>query len=199
MVSLRDQALKFHIRILSAFLALLFSAAGFAQATSVVSPRSKAEIQSSITLPTSATCRDLMAFDVTLGETLGASPVTIVEADLPWAGSATVTEFSPRSENLPFTRFFVMTTRKSKKVEWVMAVAFFGSQELAESAATATANWYAETLGVEVQGELIRRLRHGDLTLNVLAIDGALRVGCEHLPTQRQGMKEIFGDDFYER
>jgi hypothetical protein len=138
----------------------------------------------------------MVAFDVKLAESPGASPVTIIRTNVQWAGDTTVTEFEPAQPMPPFTRFFFHETPKSHKVSWAMGAAFFKAEWLALEAAAEYAEYYANALGASVRegssGDMYF-VSVNELHLMLVVDEKAVRVSCEHHPTQNLALQEALG------
>lgn len=94
-----------------------------------------------------AACSEGWAFGVELGRPIGAANLKVVKARVPWAGSHTVTAFSPATPQPPFSRFYVSETPLSHLAVWAMATAFHESEALARQAAGRLSAAYAAQLG----------------------------------------------------
>jgi hypothetical protein len=160
-----------------------------------VRPQSKSDVQTAVVLPTSSTCERMIAFDVKLAESPSASTtlVKITRTNVAWSVGTTVSEFVPARAMPPFSRFFLHETPDSHKVSWAMGAAFFASQELAREAGAQYARWYASALGASsraaASGDRYLILKD-ELALTVEVDETAVRVSCEHRPTQRIAVYE---------
>jgi hypothetical protein len=168
---------------------------GFEHAiASPVIPRSNAEVQTSLALPTAPICDGISAFGVQLGATVPEDEYRILQKDVKWQGKATVTEFEPSREYKPYTRFFFLRTPLSRKVVWVLGAAFYDSPSLANEATLAIVKWYGQALGTPLRPGYVDgsyMLRKNGFNLDILLSGNTVRVSCEHFPTSSQNLKEL--------
>lgn len=177
---------------------LLMASIGFCSNTfarDVSKPKSKKDILSNVALPNAPSCEQMIAFDIQVGQGKEASSVKVIRTDIKWSENSKLSEFLPNRLWPPFTRFFFLETLQSKKIQWVLAAAYFKSETLAEDAGLAIAKWYSEALGVPIgpfsqEGMYFLKPKH--LEIMVLVAGKTVRLSCAHHETQQLGLQEIF-------
>ena len=180
------------VKIVVIALAASGAAAVSAQSGDLLKPKSSKDVHAAVVLPETTICWNRDAFDVSLGSSPSASQVKVVRTNVEWATATTVTEFEPSKPMPPYTRFIFHETPQSHKVSWAMGVAFFASEALAKEAGAKIAQWYADALHRDLKGlsSGMYSVSEGDLSLLVLVDDKAVRVSCEHSPTQNIAVQE---------